>query len=390
MEYTLRTRILMALLTLVVGLSAHAQNSCTELIPPGGAYDRIRSYLSVEKRDYLDEISYIKDFGSHDDALNFGISLGVPIFDVPLQLGGTFNSAKKDEWRKEYLNRRKHDVQEDVKRMLDAQTLNVEVVRIVADCLQMQNTGLWITIGAINDCDFSIRAGYTPEAYPGKPIKAQLITKNATCTPLPNQPLPPKGFVTDCRRTAFADAHIILHNASLGDRDRILPAVPEPQPPHIETRVDSATAEQDVSRGQATQIYGNQNCPDCQTKYGIPFAVPGAITGTRLKTVPPAFVVGCPDGGKCGNIPGLFRSADGSECTGKTTCFVWFLERNHNTPAVYRIAVDYQTTRRECVTTCRTASRDEAAETAAYNHAHTEWETMRTTRCKPPAGAKKP
>lgn len=126
------------------------------------------------------------------------------------------------------------------------------------------------------------------------------------------------------------------------------------------------------------------------TKYGIPFAVPGAITGARLKTVPPAFVVACPDGGKCGNIPGLFRSADGSECIGKTTCFVWFLERNHNTPAAYRIAVDYQTSKRECVTTCRTASRDEAAETAAYNQAHTEWETMRTTRCKPPAGAKKP
>lgn len=246
------------LLALFGTLRAHAENPCSDLIPSGGAYDRIRSYLSVEKRDYLDEISYVKDFGSHDDALNFGISLGVPIFDVPLQLGGTFNSAKKDEWRKEYLNHRKHDVQEDVRRMLDAQTLNVAVVRIVADCIQMQNTGLWITIGAINDCDFSIRAGYTPDAYPGRTIKARLVTKNATCAPLPNKPLPPKGFVTDCRRTAFDDAHIILRNASLGDRDRVLPAVPEPQPPRIETHVETATVEQDISRGQATQIYGNQ------------------------------------------------------------------------------------------------------------------------------------
>lgn len=309
--------------------------------------------------------------------------MGVPIVDVPLTVGGTFDSAKKEQWKKEYLNRRKHDVQEDVQRMLDVQTLNVEVVRIIADCLQMQNAGLWVTIHVISDCDFSIRAGYTPDEVPGRSIKARLITKNATCGSLPNKPLPPRGFVTDCRRTAFDDAHIILRNPFLGDRDRVLPAVPEPQQPRIQTRVENATVEQNVSRGQATQIYGNQNCPDCQTKYGIPFAVPGGITGARLRTVPPAFVVACLDGGKCANIASLFRDADGSECTGKTACFIWFLERNHNTPAVYTIAVDYQLGRRECVANCRTASRDEAAETAAYNEAHTGWQAMRTSHCKP-------
>jgi hypothetical protein len=366
---------------------ATAQNSCSDLIPPDGAYDRIRSYLSVEKRDYLDEISYVKDFGSHDDALKFGVSLGVPIYNVPLQIGGTFDSANKDEWRKEYLTRRKHDVEVDVQRMLTADLLNVAVVRIVADCIQMFNPGLWVTVGIINDCDFSVRAGYTPESFPGPRIIGSITATHATCDPLPKKPLPPKGFVIDCHRTSFEDAHVTLRTAHYGDRDRVLPTLLEPMAPQMQTHTETVTVQQNVSRGQATQVYGDQNCPDCQTKYGIPFSVPGPITAARLLSGPPPFVVACPDGGKCGNIPSLFRYADASDCAGKTTCFVWFLERNNNTPAVYTISIDYQLSRRECVANCRTPTRDEAAEATAHNQAHKDWETMRTTRCKPAAAA---
>lgn len=375
----------MSLVCLFLSFPAFADegNACTSLIPPGGAYDRLRINFSKQSRDYLDEIIYIKDFGSHDEALNYGLSVGTILYGVPLQVGGTVDQKKKEEWRKEYESRRIHDVQEDVKLLLSSDKLNVEVVRIIADCIVASNGGLWISAHTTDECNLLVRAGYVPDSVPGPKVVGVLKATNATCHPLDKTPLPPKGFSSNCvRGTAAKTVVVTVHTSNFGDRDVTMDGFAEPKAPVIQETTERRTARQDLSRGQADQVYGDQNCPDCQTKYGIHFIVPGPIADMQLLNGPPAFVWQCPDGGKCGNIPRLFSRPDGQPCNGSSECWVWFLERNNNTPAVYGVNVSYDLTRHTCTANCRTSALDENAEMAAYKNAHDAWTKMQSQQCK--------
>ena len=330
------------------------------------------------RRDYL-----YKDFGSHDEALNYGLSIGTMLYGVPLQVGGTVDSKKKSDWRNEYQSRRIHDVQEDVKLLLISDKLNVEVVRIIADCIVASGGGLWISAHTTDECNLLVRTGYVPDSVPAPKVVGQLKATNATCNPLDKTALPPKGFSSNCVRGTPANTVVVtVHTSNFGDRDVKLDGIAEPKSPVIQETSDRRADKRDLSRGQADQIIGNQNCPNCQTKYGIYFAVPGSIVDAQLLNVPPAFVVRCPDGGNCGNIPRLFSRPDGQPCTGHTDCWVWFLERNHNTPAVYQICVSYDLIRRTCTGNCRTSTLDEGAELLAFKNAHDAWQKMQSQECK--------
>jgi len=39
------------------------------------------------------------EFGSHDEAIGAGIAVGVPIYGVPIQIGGTFSDSERSQWK---------------------------------------------------------------------------------------------------------------------------------------------------------------------------------------------------------------------------------------------------------------------------------------------------
>jgi hypothetical protein len=54
--------------------------------------------LNKDVEDYI----YQSDFGSQSQANSGGLSLTIPIYDVPVQLGGNYSDTQRNKWRKEY------------------------------------------------------------------------------------------------------------------------------------------------------------------------------------------------------------------------------------------------------------------------------------------------
>jgi hypothetical protein len=40
------------------------------------------------------------DFGTHEEAQSYGMKVGMPVYDVPLQISGQFDKSQKDNWKK--------------------------------------------------------------------------------------------------------------------------------------------------------------------------------------------------------------------------------------------------------------------------------------------------
>lgn len=381
-----RMRSLLSAVASIAALSgfsfnAHASKSCDSLVPLGGAYDYMRSNLTTHAQDYLDEISYVKDFGSTDEAAQAGVSATVPVYGVPTTAGVKYENSRKTDWQKEFLNHRDHQVEQDVNHLIELKLLNPSVVKIIADCIKMTDTGLWISVHVVDACHFSVRAGYSPIAVGEKRIGV-LSATDAKCTALPKAPLPPKGFVVDCQRKTSGSVHVTVHNEAVGDAEEDIPGVAEPANPvirYVDTPSSKVIA---ISRAQALYNWGPYNCPDCQALYGIYFGVPGKISDMQLEHGPPATIVQCPDGGKCQKIPQLFAQTDGSSCIGSTSCLVWFLERNYNTAHANNVTVKYMETTSRCVASCRTETGTEADEIEAYTTAHKAWESSKSDLCK--------
>lgn len=56
-------------------------------------------------RNDLDSWLCTTDFGTHEEARNFGIGLGVLVYGIPLQATGKFDSKTKEEWKKTHCQR---------------------------------------------------------------------------------------------------------------------------------------------------------------------------------------------------------------------------------------------------------------------------------------------
>jgi hypothetical protein len=106
------------------------------------------------------------------------------LYGVPIKVSGTVDQRSKSEWRHEYELHRVRATSDDVHKLLEERKLNVEVVRIIADCITATEGGLWISVHVIDACKVSVRAGYASDSWISIPHYGTLSASNGTCEAL--------------------------------------------------------------------------------------------------------------------------------------------------------------------------------------------------------------
>ncbi len=72
---------------------------CGRMLPPNGAVVVSTFNSSSTTKDYSHKISCESDFHTSDEALAAGLTLGFPLYGIPLKLGLSFSDDKKEQWK---------------------------------------------------------------------------------------------------------------------------------------------------------------------------------------------------------------------------------------------------------------------------------------------------
>lgn len=90
--------LLFILLELFHNFSSSAQD-CDKVLRDG-IFNTTSINSSLDATKTLNEYIYASDFSTHQQAIDAGLSVGMVIYGVPLEIGGTFSKEQKDEWRR--------------------------------------------------------------------------------------------------------------------------------------------------------------------------------------------------------------------------------------------------------------------------------------------------
>lgn len=93
-------KMLAFLLTFTSSLSSiAAQDKCSDVLKDGIFNVTTVNQSEGIKNDFTTWIC-TTDFGTHQEAIDSGISIGFPVYGVPVKLGGTFSKAERDTWKR--------------------------------------------------------------------------------------------------------------------------------------------------------------------------------------------------------------------------------------------------------------------------------------------------
>lgn len=82
--------------------SVNAQD-CDSVLKQG-IFDQSRYNSDDSYHSMVDDFIYASDFQTHDEAINAGLSVGFPVYGVPIEVGGTFSNGQRDAWKREKSN----------------------------------------------------------------------------------------------------------------------------------------------------------------------------------------------------------------------------------------------------------------------------------------------
>jgi hypothetical protein len=94
-----------ALFTLGAMLSLRAQdNNCKECqqVLQGGVFNEKSLHKTAASASSFNSWLCTTEFQSHDEAHSSGIDFGIPVYDVPIKVGGKFDSSQRDNWKKSH------------------------------------------------------------------------------------------------------------------------------------------------------------------------------------------------------------------------------------------------------------------------------------------------
>jgi hypothetical protein len=95
-----RTRVLSAVAVyLLFHCNAVYSQDCDSVIK-GGVFNSTLINYSTSSQSSFKDFQCSSDFQSRDEATNAGISIAVPIYGVPFELGGTFSESTKEIWKR--------------------------------------------------------------------------------------------------------------------------------------------------------------------------------------------------------------------------------------------------------------------------------------------------
>lgn len=88
----------MALVLTPSPVRAAEGDMCRDVL--AGVFNTTQFQTGSADNEYFRKWQCSADFGNHDAAIASGLQVGVPVYGVPLKIGGTFDQSSKDSWKK--------------------------------------------------------------------------------------------------------------------------------------------------------------------------------------------------------------------------------------------------------------------------------------------------
>lgn len=233
-----------------------AANDCNALLA-GGVFNQLRLRTASDIRLAIFDWECTTEFKTHDEAINSGLSIGFPVYGVPLQVGGTFSDAQRETWKRDHCATHSVNMSDQQQKELEVLVASKDILAAYTRCIEATSYGLSLRLEEASNCDMTLFARYVPNSPGDKPPKVMsFIPTGATC---PNGPkkgsaIPYGGLTFACRRNE-RDAVIIALNTTKGAKEERLAPLPE-RPPRPQEPV---YAEQWFDTDEAGQPY-IQNC----------------------------------------------------------------------------------------------------------------------------------
>jgi hypothetical protein len=96
----------------------------------------------------FDEWLYDMDFQTHDEAIRMGLSVGMVVYGVPLQVGGTFSKEQKDQWRHNHAEAHNSTMSAAEKYSVLTKTVSKDVMNSWSHCIDVTKStevfGCWL------------------------------------------------------------------------------------------------------------------------------------------------------------------------------------------------------------------------------------------------------
>src|ERR1051326_5689997 len=110
----MKSIVAVILLACGASLPANAQNpDCQECraVLAGGVFNTTNINQTQAARDAFTAWECTTNFSTAEQAINAGVSIGVPIYDTPVKIGGTFSDSQKQAWKSAHCSNNTGDKQ---------------------------------------------------------------------------------------------------------------------------------------------------------------------------------------------------------------------------------------------------------------------------------------
>jgi hypothetical protein len=190
-------------------------SSCAKLIPPNGAYDILRTSSNEELHEQFDDYLYKKNYGTEDEAIKDGFSVGFPMYGQYLKAGNDFDQVKKKAWFDEYESRTKRKRDSSKAAAFESMTLNVQAMKVVSHCIEAtEGFGIVSDLEPTSDCTATFTARYQGSRDNEPPLKVSkppLRVQGAPCDKWPKTTIGSAPTTVNCSRSG-RDALVVTLN----------------------------------------------------------------------------------------------------------------------------------------------------------------------------------
>jgi hypothetical protein len=251
------------------------ESECNALLK-GGVFNALRIRSSSDIRTAIEEWECKHEFKTHDEALASGLSVGFPVYGVPLTIGGTFTDQQRTTWKSDHCQSSKVTFSDEERYAFEQLVASPDILQAYTDCVGTTQLGLIARLRKTDDCNFVLSAKYVPNSEGDLPPKVTSFTvSGGSCAqpPKKNDKIFYAGQAYDCRRTQRETFQTIL-NTTKGSATKVLSGFPPLGPEPAKPKYGDVLF--DRSESGAPYLYV------CRV-YG-----PGHQTGTGTCTVPDA------------------------------------------------------------------------------------------------------
>lgn len=212
------------LLGLVVQTAATARGQNTDCVEcrtvlAGGVFNTININQTQSSKDAFTAWECSTNFSTHDEAMNAGVSVGVPIYDVPVTVGGTFSNSKRDEWKSAHCSNTTKNAQSFSNLVVAMREAAPSILSAWTRCIELTCGSARTALG----CSLSpklggaiFRANWIRSAGDATPPRIQFFKAyDAACSPAVkvNQVLSESGFALNCQVPINKEAVLILQTS---------------------------------------------------------------------------------------------------------------------------------------------------------------------------------